>query len=208
MGQREIGRRQEELERQAEEARRRKKEREKEKLLKKKQEGKLLTGKQKEEQRRLEAMRNQILANAGITIPTGDKEGAPTKRPKYQSKKSKPTHNHANGAAPTKVEENVEKKEKEHEQQDAEPEVESMELEKVEEEESVNVEEKPQVVNGADENGMEQDDDDEEEWDAKSWDDVNLNVKGAFDDEEIDSEPETVVKKETKSAALASQSSG
>ncbi|KAG8660596.1 hypothetical protein MANES_02G178500v8 [Manihot esculenta] len=200
-------RRQEELERQAEEARRRKKEREKEKLLKKKQEGKLLTGKQKEEQRRLEAMRNQILANAGITIPTGDKEGAPTKRPKYQSKKSKPTHNHANGAAPTKVEENVEKKEKEHEQQDAEPEVESMELEKVEEEESVNVEEKPQVVNGADENGMEQDDDDEEEWDAKSWDDVNLNVKGAFDDEEIDSEPETVVKKETKSAALASQSS-
>ncbi|KAF2291216.1 hypothetical protein GH714_020699 [Hevea brasiliensis] len=202
-------RRQEELERQAEEARRRKKEREKEKLLKKKQEGKLLTGKQKEEQRRLEAMRNQILANAGITIPTVDKEGVSTKRPKYQTKKSKPTHHYANGAAPTKVDENVENKEKEPEQQDAEPQVESMELENVEEEEPVNMEEEPQVVNGAEENGREQggdDDDEEEEWDAKSWDDVNLNVKGAFDDEEIDSEPETVLKKEKKSAALASQS--
>ncbi|KAJ9146141.1 hypothetical protein P3X46_028445 [Hevea brasiliensis] len=203
-------RRQEELERQAEEARRRKKEREKEKLLKKKQEGKLLTGKQKEEQRRLEAMRNQILANAGITIPTVDKEGVSTKRPKYQTKKSKPTHHYANGAAPTKVDENVENKEKEPEQQDAEPQVESMELENVEEEEPVNMEEEPQVVNGAEENGREQgggdDDEEEEEWDAKSWDDVNLNVKGAFDDEEIDSEPETVVKKEKKSAALASQS--
>ncbi|KAJ6418686.1 hypothetical protein OIU84_001955 [Salix udensis] len=54
------------------------------------------------------------------------------------------------------------------------------------------------------ENGMEEDDDDEE-WDAKSWDDVNLNVKGAFDDEE-DSEPEHVVKKETKSSVPASRS--
>ncbi|EEF34273.1 translation initiation factor if-2, putative [Ricinus communis] len=153
-------RRQEELERQAEEARRRKKEREKEKLLKKKQEGKLLTGKQKEEQRRLEAMRNQILANAGITIPAADKEGAPTKRPKYHTKKSKPAANHhANDAAPVKLEEN---------------------------------------------NGMEEDEDDEE-WDAKSWDDVNLNVKGAFDDEEIDSEPK---KKEVKNAAPASRNAG
>lgn len=193
-------RRQEELERQAEEARRRKKEREKEKLLKKKQEGKLLTGKQKEEQRRLEAMRNQILANAGVTIPSLDKESAPTKRPKYQTKKSKPAHHHANGAASAKVEENVAAKEKEQEQQDAEPDVESVEPEKVEED-SVNVEEEQGVVNGSEENGVEEDEDDEE-WDAKSWDDLNLNVRGAFDDEEIDSEPETVLKKETKSAAL------
>ncbi|XP_020533049.1 eukaryotic translation initiation factor 5B isoform X2 [Jatropha curcas] len=193
-------RRQEELERQAEEARRRKKEREKEKLLKKKQEGKLLTGKQKEEQRRLEAMRNQILANAGISIPAIDKEGAPTKRPKYQTKKSKPAHHHANGAATAKMEEIIEVKEIEQEQPDAEPEVESTEPERVEEEESINVEEKPGAVIGAEENGMEEDED-EEEWDAKSWDDVNLNVKGAFDDEEIDSEPETVPKKETKSTA-------
>ncbi|XP_048225990.1 eukaryotic translation initiation factor 5B isoform X2 [Ricinus communis] len=193
-------RRQEELERQAEEARRRKKEREKEKLLKKKQEGKLLTGKQKEEQRRLEAMRNQILANAGITIPAADKEGAPTKRPKYHTKKSKPAANHhANDAAPVKLEENVEATEKEQEQQDAEIEVEPVEMEKVAEEESINAEEKTEVR--TEENGMEEDEDDEE-WDAKSWDDVNLNVKGAFDDEEIDSEPK---KKEVKNAAPASR---
>ncbi|KAK3228742.1 hypothetical protein Dsin_000623 [Dipteronia sinensis] len=47
---------------------------------------KLLTGKQKEEARRLEAMRNQIPANAAIPLPSG----APTKRPKYQTNKSKP----------------------------------------------------------------------------------------------------------------------
>ncbi|KAJ6764914.1 TRANSLATION INITIATION FACTOR IF-2-RELATED [Salix koriyanagi] len=164
--------RQEELERQAEEARRRKKEREKEKLLKKKQEGKLLTGKQKEEQRRLEAMRNQILANAGVTVPTADRDNGPTKRPRYQTKKSKPAHHQANGI---KIEEHVDAKGKEQEEQDEVHE----------------------------ENGMEEDDDDEE-WDAKSWDDVNLNVKGAFDDEE-DSEPEHVVKKETKSSVPASR---
>ncbi|KAM3342038.1 hypothetical protein P3S68_027004 [Capsicum galapagoense] len=56
-------RRQEEVERIEEEKRRLKKEREKEKMLRKKQEGKLLTGKQKEEARRLEAMRKQFLAS-------------------------------------------------------------------------------------------------------------------------------------------------
>ncbi|WCJ44667.1 eukaryotic translation initiation factor 2 (eIF-2) family protein [Euphorbia peplus] len=69
-----------------------------------------------------------------------------------------------------------------------------MEVEKVEEKEIID------VVHGV-QNIVDEDEDDEE-WDAKSWDDVNLNVKGgAFDDEEIDSEPETVPKKETKSAA-------
>ncbi|KAI9165260.1 hypothetical protein LWI28_010582 [Acer negundo] len=164
---------QEEAERQAEEARRRKKEKEKEKLLKKKQEGKLLTGKQKEEARRLEARRNQILANAGIPLCSGDKEGAPTKRPKYQTKKSKP---------------------REHEQQDIVAELDSMEIDKVEDGESLTVIEKPESDDELKENGMEEDDDDdeEEEWDAKSWDDVNLNVKGAFDDEENDSRPVTL----------------
>ncbi|WCJ43373.1 eukaryotic translation initiation factor 2 (eIF-2) family protein [Euphorbia peplus] len=190
----------EELERQAEEARRKKKEKEKEKLLKKKLEGKLLTGKQKEEQRRLEAMRNQILANAGVSIPTGEKEGAPTKRPKYQTKKSKQAHHH--GAGSSSVAENVEAKENKLEQQAAEPEVEAMEVEKAEVEESIDTEEKQKAVNGVEENGVDEDEDDEE-WDAKSWDDVNLNVKGAFDDEEMDSDPETVSKKETKNAAAA-----
>ncbi|KAK3229834.1 hypothetical protein Dsin_001715 [Dipteronia sinensis] len=195
--------RQEEAERQAEEARRRKKEKEKEKLLKKKQEGKLLTGKQKEEARRLEAMRNQILANAGIPLRSGDKEGAPTKRPKYQTKKSKPAHHQANGAAPGKAEESVEAKEKEHEEQEIVAELESMETDKFEDSESLTVIEKPEIDDAPKENGLEEEDnDDDEEWDAKSWDDVNLNIKGAFDDEENDSRPEAPVKKEIKSAGL------
>ena len=45
-------------------------------------------------------------------------------------------------------------------------------------------------------------DDDEDEWDAKSWDDVNLNNKGAFADEEVDSEPKPIVK-EIKNAVPA-----
>ncbi|PPS10535.1 hypothetical protein GOBAR_AA10118 [Gossypium barbadense] len=135
-------RRQEELERQAEEAKRRKKEREKEKLLKKKQEGKLLTGKQKEEARRREAMRNQILANAGgLSLPTADKEGAPTKRPIYQTKKSKSVQ-HANGAASTKPEENTQSKAKEQEESETKVELESVDDEKVDEVESNNTEDK------------------------------------------------------------------
>ncbi|KAK6259211.1 hypothetical protein SCA6_013685 [Theobroma cacao] len=199
-------RRQEELERQAEEARRRKKEREKEKLLKKKQEGKLLTGKQKEEARRLEAMRNQILGGKGVSsLPSADKDGAPTKRPIYQTKKSKTAHHHANVAASTKPEEKVQLKEKQQEEQETKEELNSMEDEKVDEVESNNTEEKSVVADAAEENGMEEEDDDDGEWDEKSWDDVNLNVKGAFDDEEADSEPKPVVQKDTKSAASASR---
>ncbi|KAL5846239.1 hypothetical protein ACOSQ3_009763 [Xanthoceras sorbifolium] len=195
--------RQEELERQAEEARRKKKEKEKEKLLKKKQEGKLLTGKQKEEARRREAMRNQILANAGIPLPSGDKESAPTKRPKYQTKKSKPAHHQANGVAPGKVEENVEAEAKEQEQQETVAELESMETDRAEDSVSLTEIEKPEIDDAPKENGMEEDDDDEE-WDAKSWDDVNLNVKGAFDDEENDSTP-PVKKERLNNAANKSQ---
>ncbi|GMJ03682.1 hypothetical protein HRI_004037400 [Hibiscus trionum] len=194
-------RRQEELERQAEEAKRRKKEKEKEKLLKKKQEGKLLTGKQKEEARRREAMRNQILANAGgLSLPSADKEGAPTKRPIYKTKKSKP----ANGSASAKPEENVQLNAKSLDELQAKVEVESVDDEKGDEVESNNTEEKS-VVADAEGNGMEEDDDDGE-WDEKSWDDLNLNIKGAFDDEEADSEPKPAVQKELKSAPPASRS--
>ncbi|KAF5725640.1 hypothetical protein HS088_TW23G00367 [Tripterygium wilfordii] len=196
-------RRQEELERLAEEARRRKKEREKEKLLKKKQEGKLLTGKQKEEARRLEAMRNQILANAGMPLPSADKEGAPSKRPKYQSKKPKPSNQHANGAVSVSAVENMEDKETQKELQVSVADQDQEETEKLQEVELIVVEEKQEVPNTAEDNGMEEEDDDEEEWDAKSWDDVNLNVKSAFDDEEVDSEPEPVVKKEIKNGIPA-----
>ncbi|CAB4269180.1 unnamed protein product [Prunus armeniaca] len=66
----------EELERQREDVRRRKREREREKLLKKRLEGKPITAKEKEEACQLEAMRNQILANAAesLPLPTTDHE--------------------------------------------------------------------------------------------------------------------------------------
>ncbi|KAH7568046.1 hypothetical protein JRO89_XS07G0222900 [Xanthoceras sorbifolium] len=180
--------RQEELEKQAEEARRRKKEKEKEKLLKKKQEGKLLTGKQKEEARRLEAMRNQILTNAAIPLlSVGDKEGAPTKRPKYQTKKSKPGQHQVNDAAASKMEENMEAKAKDHDPKETVAHLASMETKKVEVGESLNVIEKSEFDGSPLDNGMKEGDVDDE-WDAKSWDDINLNVRGAFDDE-IDSKP-------------------
>ncbi|KAL5843771.1 hypothetical protein ACOSQ4_009729 [Xanthoceras sorbifolium] len=186
--------RQEELEKQAEEARRRKKEKEKEKLLKKKQEGKLLTGKQKEEARRLEAMRNQILTNAAIPLlSVGDKEGAPTKRPKYQTKKSKPGQHQVNDAAASKMEENVEAKAKDHDPKETVAHLASMETEKVEVGESLNVIEKSEFDGSPLDNGMKEGDVDDE-WDAKSWDDINLNVRGAFDDE-IDSKPTVAAKK-------------
>ncbi|XP_039018963.1 eukaryotic translation initiation factor 5B-like isoform X2 [Hibiscus syriacus] len=198
--------RQEELERQAEEAKRRKKEKEKEKLLKKKQEGKLLTGKQKEEARRLEAMRNQILANAGgLSLPSADIEGAPTKRPIYKTKKSKPAH-HANGAASAKPEENVQSNAKSVDEPQTKVEVESVD-DKGDEVESNNAEERS-VVADAEGNGMEEEDDDDGEWDEKSWDDVNLNIKGAFDDEEADSKSKPAVQKDIKRALPASHSTG
>ncbi|KAH8510078.1 hypothetical protein H0E87_007852 [Populus deltoides] len=189
--------RQEELERQAEEARRRKKKREKERILKKKQEGKLLTGKQKEEQRRLEAMRNQILANATVTVDQNeDRDGAPTRRPRYQTRRSRPAQYQANGI---RIEEPVEADIKEQEEQEVVHEVESVELkfESVEEE-------KTEVANVPEEDEKDQENDDDYEWDAKNWDDLNLNVKGAFDDED-DSEPEPFLKKETNTPPAAAK---
>ncbi|XP_022158541.1 eukaryotic translation initiation factor 5B-like [Momordica charantia] len=199
-------RRQEELERQAEEAKRRKKEREKEKLLRKKQEGKLLTGKQKEEQRRLEAMRNQILANAGgLPLATSD-PSAPAKRPKYQSKKTKPAHHQTNGSAQTKVVEHMEEKTQEKDV----VETELLESEKIEDvEELMPVEEKSDVVEATEDNEV-QEDEDEDEWDAKSWDDavVDLSLKSSFADEELESEPENGMKKDRKNGAPAARDAG
>ncbi|KAI7997170.1 Eukaryotic translation initiation factor 5B [Camellia lanceoleosa] len=201
---------QEELERQAEEKKCLRKEKEKGKLLKKKQEGRLLTGKQKEEARRQEVMRNQILANAGgLSFPTGDAGGAPTKWPKYETKKSKKHHSQANSVAPAKSVESTETKES---QQEGVAEVDSIELQKVEEVDTMSVEEKTEVADEFEENGIEDEDDDDEEdeWDAKSWDDADLKLPGksAFADEEADSEPEHVVKKEVKSARWAGGDAG
>ena len=161
--------RKEEEERLAEEAKKRKKEREKEKLLKKKQEGKLLTGKQKEEARRLEAMRNQFLSR-GIEIPVAEPDKEVKKRPIYQSKKNK--------QGPPK---NVEKEEAVIETQ---PEMEKAEEEPNVEEESqphiMEVEEKLEEIPAAEE------EEDQEEWDAKSWDDIDVTLPAtsAFQEEE------------------------
>ncbi|KAB2635193.1 eukaryotic translation initiation factor 5B-like [Pyrus ussuriensis x Pyrus communis] len=194
-------RKQEELEREREAARILKKEREKEKLQRKRQEGKILTAKQKEEQRRREAMRNQILANAGgLPLPTTDNEKK-AKRPMYQKKKTKAAPIHANGAASAKPVENLE----EGDQQDTIPEPESGEFDKVEDVESLDLEDKSEVAESVKENGVEEEeeeeeDDDDDPWDVKSFDDVNLSVKRGFSDEEIDSEPEPVAKKDIKSS--------
>ncbi|XP_047334931.1 eukaryotic translation initiation factor 5B-like [Impatiens glandulifera] len=188
----------EELERIAEEKKRIKKEKEKEKILKKKQEGKFLTGKQKEEARRLEAMRNQILANAGgLQIPA-DAGGAPSKRPIYKTKKSKPNHSQVNGSVQEKGVESIDEKEI---QQNVEAELDSKELEKVEEDSS----EVAEVV----EDNVNEEDEDEDEWDAKSWDDADLKLPGssAFADEEVDSEPEPEPEPVIVSAKLDASSS-
>ncbi|XP_006352139.1 eukaryotic translation initiation factor 5B-like [Solanum tuberosum] len=190
---------QEELEKLAEEKKRLKKEREKEKLLKKKQEGKLLTGKQKEEARRLEAMRKQFLANGG-TLPTGENNKETAKRPIYQTKKSKPQAQ-ANGKT---QEESIEISEVKEHHQEIVSEVDSVETEKVEDVDSRITEEKSEIAD-AEENEVEEEEEDDEEWDAKSWDDADLKLPGksAFEDEEVDSEQQPITKKEIKVASSA-----
>ncbi|KAL4194675.1 hypothetical protein AMTRI_Chr05g60630 [Amborella trichopoda] len=174
----------EELERQKEEAKRRKKEKEKEKLRKKKQEGKLLTGKQKEEARRLALMREQFLSQSGM--PTDTSAGV-TKRPKYESKKKKPgpsTQVPVETGETTVVDDQPDVQEIEKVELDsvAEDNGEKMEVEHVVEE------------NNMEEEGQEVEVDEEEEndeWDAKSWDDTDLvlPVKSAFAEEEEDDAP-------------------
>ncbi|KAK6130713.1 hypothetical protein DH2020_035567 [Rehmannia glutinosa] len=191
-------RRKEQEEREAEEKKRLKKEKEKEKLMKKKQEGKLLTGKQKEEARRLEAMRKQILANSSLQLPTGEPAGAPGKRPLYQKKKPKPQ---------TTLE-SVEGRDSKENQQEFVSELDSVEAENIEDLASSITKDVVQEV-GVDDEEEEQgdDDDDDEEWDAKSWDEADLKLPGksAFSDEEVDTEPEPLLKKEIKNARIATQ---
>ncbi|KAL3619782.1 hypothetical protein CASFOL_034694 [Castilleja foliolosa] len=198
--------RKEEEERIAEEKKRLKKEKEKEKLLKKKLEGKLLTGKQKEEARRLEAMRRQILANASLQIPAG----AHAKRPLYQKKKPKP-QTQSNG---TSTLDSVDCTDSKETHQEIVPELDSPEGETVEDVASSSVKDKNDATDVVQENVVdveeeeqEEEEDDDEEWDAKSWDEADLKLPGksAFADEEADSEPEHLVRKEIKSARSATQ---
>ncbi|EPS73945.1 hypothetical protein M569_00811, partial [Genlisea aurea] len=180
----------EELERLAEERKRLKKEREKEKIQKKKQEGTYLTQKEKIEARRREIARNQFIANSGlIDLVTGDPVGIPAKRPLYKNKKSKPT-GQTNGAATSEGAEIDDSKEIQQENQ--------LELESID-----NKKEEEDNNDGDDDD----DDDDDEDWDAKSWDSVDLKLteKSAFADEEIDTEPQPLPKKESKNAKATAQ---
>ncbi|XP_073146136.1 eukaryotic translation initiation factor 5B-like [Henckelia pumila] len=196
-------RRQEELERLAEEKKLLKKEKEKEKLLKKKLEGKLLTGKQKEEARRLEAMRKQILANALELLV--DPAGIPSNRPLYQKKKKSKSVAESNGAAPSN---NGSKVLKEVHQEVA-SEVDSVEDENIEQVEPLSANDNAKTAEIVQENGnQEEEEKDDDEWDAKSWDDTDLKLSGksAFGDEKVDSEPETFVKEEIRSVRIATES--
>ncbi|CAM8988919.1 unnamed protein product [Rhodiola kirilowii] len=202
--------RQEEIERQDEEARRRKKEREKEKLLKKRLEGKLLTAKQKEEARRLEAMRSQFLATAG-GLPQQDSENntSKPKRPVYKLKKSKQHPVQANGIASLKP---IEETELAEHQGGDEANLENVESGTVNNGDVTRIMENLEVTDSEEQEEVKEKTDDE--WDAKSWDGVDLNLPnlGALADEEVDStsakEVAKDVKKEAKSLRAPFQDAG
>ncbi|XP_074320960.1 uncharacterized protein LOC141657579 [Silene latifolia] len=192
---------QEELERQAEEAKLRKKEKEKEKLRLKRIEGKVLTAKQKEEQRRREIMRHQIIST-GVSLPVAESNAA-TKRPIYTTKKSKSHPGQTNGSKTCASEEET----KEKATANSEP----VETTKKEELGTMDEEEAAEAAADVQENGTpykeedkEEEEEDDDDWDAKSWDDTDLNVSvnGAFDDEEAESLAQLAAKKEGKKSVV------
>ncbi|KAM0932708.1 putative protein-synthesizing GTPase [Dioscorea sansibarensis] len=198
----------EEEERLKEEAKRRKKEKEKELREKKRQEGKLLTGKQKEERRRLEAMRNQFLAQRDV--PLGEFVGETKKRPKYETKKTKASQ--AKALVTGKVEEN--------QKEASEPDVELAEDDSVIEEDIQSQVEEPddKVVDKMvvevgeamdEEEDDDDDDDDEDEWDAKSLDDlvVKLPATSPFAEEDKEDEEDAPVTTKKSLERVASVSS-
>ncbi|KAL5231319.1 hypothetical protein ABZP36_030095 [Zizania latifolia] len=170
--------RKEEEERKAEEAKRRKKEREKEKLLKKKQEGKLLTGKQKEEAKRLEAMRRQFLEQSELQVADGAVPET-KKRPIYDSKKKKGQQKTVETAKV--VEEQPQQVNEENNDEEEYVLVDQESQSQVEESE-----EKTETDHDVEESKPEDEDEDEDEWDAKSWDDIDVNLPktSAFEEEE------------------------
>lgn len=183
----------EEQERLAEEAKKRKKEREKEKMLKKKQEGKLLTAKQKEEQKRLEAMRRQFLSqndnvSADVTRET-------KKRPIYQAKKSKTVQVKATDAENI-IETQNEVVEPDTTQPDDDDDM-------VEETISQHTEVQDRSEDKQEqESAIMEEDEDDEEWDAKSWDDVDVNLSSASPFAEEDEEESITQNVTLESAAL------
>ncbi|KAF6986808.1 hypothetical protein CFC21_004528 [Triticum aestivum] len=181
--------RKEEEEKKAEEAKRRKKEREKEKLLKKKQEGKLLTGKQKEEAKRLEAMRRQFLGESEVPVADG---AAPEikKRPKYDSKKKK---------AQTKASE-AQKAAEEQQQEVNEANIDEEEYVIVDQESQSQVAESETKTEPDQEveEAKQEEEEDEDDWDAKSWDDIDVGLSktSAFEEEEEKEDKPVATKQE------------
>ncbi|KAJ7571661.1 hypothetical protein O6H91_01G170900 [Diphasiastrum complanatum] len=187
-------RRLEELERQKEEAKRRRKEREKEKLHQKKLEGKLLTGKKKEEARRLAMMREQFLANKGMSgegdLALKDEISVPRK-PKYETKKKK----RLPVADAVPLDDSVSQAEDAQELDLLAAEVVDEAIAEIVSEGSVELaqEEKMDVVE-------EEAEEEEEDWDAKSFEEnINLPaIKSAFAEEEDDSKPSSTTEKHTR----------
>ncbi|XBJ13173.1 hypothetical protein VPH35_017572 [Triticum aestivum] len=181
--------RKEEEEKKAEEAKRRKKEREKEKLLKKKQEGKLLTGKQKEEAKRLEAMRRQFLGESEVPVADG---AAPEikKRPKYDSKKKK---------VQTKASE-AQKVAEEQQQEVNEANIDEEEYVIVDQESQSQVAESETKTEPDQEveEAKQEEEEDEDYWDAKSWDDIDVGLSktSAFEEEEEKEDKPVATKQE------------
>lgn len=173
-----------EQERLKEEAKQRRKEREKEKKAQLKKEGKLLTAKQKEEARKLQSIREKILAERGLLgVEEGEQEegtAAPKKKVVYDRKKK----------SSKKAEPAVEPLPPPAAELGGKVEYEAPELipvaEVAESEEEVVEEEKAEELK-TEEKVVEEEDDDE--WDDKAWDDENVELpvlkrKGAFDEDE------------------------
>ncbi|CDP09723.1 unnamed protein product [Coffea canephora] len=171
--------RQEELERIEEEKKRLKKERKKEKMLKKKQEGKLLTRKQKEEARRLESMRNQFLANADEG-PLLSSEGN-AKRPVCQTKNPKPKISSLENQDTEAMKENED--EDDQDQKSDAKSWDDFELDGTQEaKRPVYQTKNPKPKISSSENQDTEvekenadEDDQDQEWDAKNWDDFELD---------------------------------
>uniref|UniRef100_A0A3Q7G764 Eukaryotic translation initiation factor 5B n=1 Tax=Solanum lycopersicum TaxID=4081 RepID=A0A3Q7G764_SOLLC len=126
-------------------------------------------------------------------IEEGAMESAAAKKKKKKKEKEK-----------EKKEESIEIPEVKEHHQEIVSEVDSVETEKVEDVDSTITEEKSEIAD-AEENEVEEEEEDDEEWDAKSWDDADLKLPGksAFEDEEVDSEPQPITKKEIKVASSA-----
>nr|XP_010317931.1 eukaryotic translation initiation factor 5B [Solanum lycopersicum] len=132
-------------------------------------------------------------------IEEGAMESAAAKKKKKKKEKEKEKK-----AAAATQEESIEIPEVKEHHQEIVSEVDSVETEKVEDVDSTITEEKSEIAD-AEENEVEEEEEDDEEWDAKSWDDADLKLPGksAFEDEEVDSEPQPITKKEIKVASSA-----